>query len=79
MKDGTFQRHLNQLAAAKQRYLRELKLCEDEYERRFGCNPSNVDDDFWLDATHLGGGDTATLTILEVTDNILQLRERGIM
>ena len=33
------------------------RLAENEYERRYGNNPSEVDDDFWIDALHYGQGD----------------------
>lgn len=29
---------------------------EDEYERRYGVDPSNADDDQWIDAMHGGNG-----------------------
>lgn len=31
------------------------ELAENEYERRFGKNPSDWDDDWWIDTVHYGG------------------------
>ncbi len=31
-----------------------LQEAEVEYERRFGNNPSDVDDDSWIDVMHYG-------------------------
>lgn len=69
MKDGKFQRRLSQLAAAKKRYLENLKVCEDEYERRFGEHPSDCGDDFWIDFANTTGADVHTPSVKDVTDN----------
>ncbi|MFY8160470.1 MAG: hypothetical protein ACOVNU_04010 [Candidatus Kapaibacteriota bacterium] len=35
-----------------------LKIAEDEYIRRYGKNPIEVDDDWWIDCLHYGHGST---------------------
>lgn len=76
MRDATFQRRLNQLASAKRRYLKELERCEDEYERRFGECPSDVDDDFWIDFAHTTGADVNIPTVKDVVDHALDCCRR---
>lgn len=50
-------------ACDKHKYL--LKIAEDEYERRYGNNPSEVDDDWWIDALHCGNGSIGLEKIIE--------------
>ena len=70
MKDATFQRRLRQCWAAKIRYLEELAACESEYTRRFGADPSQRDDDFWIDSFHCGGGAAAECpSVADVTEH----------
>ena len=38
-----------------------LKLCEAEYEARYGNKPSDVDDDYWIDSLHYGQGKKITI------------------
>lgn len=40
-------------AAVKHREL--IAVAETEYEARYGHNPSDIDDDWWIDTVHLGG------------------------
>ena len=72
MKDATFQRRLRQLAAAKARYLEELKACEDEYERRFGTHPSDWDDDSWIDFARACGGPCRIPSVAMVSRDALE-------
>lgn len=74
MKDGTFRRHMRQLTAAKFRYMKELEVCEAEYERRFGFNPSEVDDDFWIDCFHVSGGLMDTPSVQGVVESAQKRR-----
>ncbi len=41
---------------------------EREYERRYGKNPSECDDDFWIDTVHHGHGTVPT--IQELNENV---------
>ena len=43
---------------ANDEHKRLLKIAEKEYERRYGKNPSEVDDDWWIDVMHYGNGST---------------------
>ena len=38
-----------------------LELLEKEYEKRFGYDPSSVDDDFFIDTFHYGSGKRITV------------------
>lgn len=38
-----------------------LKQLEDEYENRYGCNPSDVDDDFFIDTFIYASGPKCTI------------------
>jgi len=40
---------------------------EIEYEQRFGANPSDVDDDYWIDCFHYPGASFPTLE--QITEN----------
>ena len=40
---------------------------EREYEKRFGRNPSDADDDFWIDTVHQGNGSVPTVE--EITES----------
>jgi len=66
MTDKTFDRLLEKCAIAGNRYLELKKKCEDEYERRYGTNPSDADDDMWIDTIGLGGGHCRAITAKEV-------------
>lgn len=44
-----------------------LRLLESEYFKRFGHNPSEVDDDFFIDTFHYGNG--GLVTVEQLTDN----------
>ena len=65
MTDPQFQRHLNALSKAHEKYKAHLAACELEYQRRYGSSPSDANDDLWIDTFHIVGG---TLTVEEVED-----------
>jgi len=50
MNDNTFQKELNKLAVFQRKYKAQLTKVEEEYKRRFGHFPSDVDDDFFIDS-----------------------------
>lgn len=65
MTDEKFQKLIDQTIKQKLRFFALLKKVENEYERRFGYNPSDVDDDNFIDAFHMPQNDkmdVATLT-----------------
>ena len=69
MTDDTFQRHMNQLAAVKGKYLTKLQRCENEYKQRFGFFPSDINDDNWIDAFHCCGTDASRVPIQRVAES----------
>lgn len=71
MTDSAFQKLLDRTANAHRKYTALLELAEQEYERRFGDNPSNRDDDFWIDTLHGAGGPATNVTVAQVTDSAL--------
>lgn len=65
MTDENFQKLINQTIKQKLRFFALLEKVENEYERRFGYNPSDVDDDNFIDTFHMPQNDemdVATLT-----------------
>ena len=54
---------------------RILELCEAEYEARFGNNPSEVDDDYWIDSLHYGQG--KKITIQDIVANASIHKQRN--
>ena len=52
MTDKKWQELLNKVTSLHSDYLVFLTKAENEYERRFGHHPSDVDDDFWIDSFH---------------------------
>ncbi len=64
MTDLGFQQLLDRLSNAHERYANLRDQAEEEYERRFGRNPSDWDDDFWIDTFHVSPG---SATVAQVT------------
>ena len=54
MRDYQLKQLLWRLEKARAKYFQLLHQAEDEYERRYGKNPSDVDDDLWIDSYHCG-------------------------
>jgi hypothetical protein len=50
MTDKAFEKLLCRLNSTHSKYLKLLKEAEDEYKRRFGNYPAEVDDDWWIDS-----------------------------
>lgn len=46
-------------------YKRHLDNAEQEYKRRYGRLPSEVDDDWWIEALHQGQGEISIEIIKE--------------
>lgn len=66
MTDARFTKLLDRAAAAGRKHGQLLEKAEAEYERRYGKNPSDADDDQWIDAMTLAGGQPVGLTAAEV-------------
>lgn len=56
MTDWEFTQLLKRVIKANDKYKELLKLAEQEYELRFEYNPSDIDDDNWIDIFHIGDG-----------------------
>ena len=52
MKDKDFQKLLDDTTKAHLKYRSLLDKAEEEYKRRFGFYPCEVDDDYWIDSFH---------------------------
>lgn len=65
MTDKQFQKLIDRCVKAAKLHYALLQDAEAEYERRFGFNPSDVDDDFWIDSLHQG--DEAT--VAQITES----------
>lgn len=52
MTDAEWKREMKKCHKALSRYKAILRTIEDEYERRFGVHPSEIDDDNWIDTFH---------------------------
>lgn len=67
MTDKQWETKIKKCVVAYHRYESLLRQCEEEYERRYKVNPSEVDDDNWIDLLHQGIG---FVDINEIIDNI---------
>ena len=61
MSDKQFQALINRTWKVKQQFYVLLETSEAEYERRYGSNPSDIDDDSWIDTMHQPGGKPPTV------------------
>jgi len=75
MSDEQFQKLLNKLADANAKYHDALVAAEQEYERRYGSNPSDWDDDFWIDTFHMRGG--SNITVAQIAENVKEIKDRN--
>ena len=63
MTDSAFQKLLLRLAKANAKYKELLEQAEEEYNDRYGCFPSDHDNDQWIDSFCTG---TGYMTVEEV-------------
>ena len=70
MTDKEFVRIVRQLCKAENKARKLREIAEEEYERRYGNNPSDIDDDNWIDLTGAIGYASEKLTLKDI--------ERGI-
>ena len=68
MTDKQFQHLMDQTIKASYKHRRLLVALEEEYKRRFGAYPADVDDDWFIDSFSYEGGGT---TVAEVTENAM--------
>lgn len=56
MTDKQWAAAIKKCRAAGDEHNRLLEIAENEYVRRYGHHPSDVDDDYWIDALHICTG-----------------------
>jgi hypothetical protein len=66
MTDDKLQILINKTIKSKTEYYHLLDKLENEYIRRFGHNPSETDDDNFIDVFHYNQGDS--MTVKQMTD-----------
>jgi hypothetical protein len=59
MTDAKFERLMMKLSKAQTDYHNLKIAAEEEFERRYGANPSDADCDPWIDAFHVSVGPNA--------------------
>jgi hypothetical protein len=69
MTNKAFERLMERCADAYNRYKPLLDKAEAEYERRYGHNPSDNDNDQWIDSFHGTGGGAHAMTIEQVEES----------
>jgi hypothetical protein len=65
MTDAQFQKSIDKTMSLLVKYKSALKIAENEYERRYGANPSEIDDNYWIDSLHIGYGSRLTVDTVE--------------
>jgi hypothetical protein len=66
MTDRQFEALIHKTADAQRKFSRLLSAAEEEYFRRYGSNPSEWDDDNWIDSLHGACGEAKAITIEQV-------------
>jgi len=66
MTDKEFMRLIRRTQMVHAHYMDLLKASEIEYEYRYGHNPSETDDDYWIDSMHQS---SISMTIEEIEEN----------
>ena len=56
MTNKSFNKLLMRLANANDRYKKLLGKSEEEFKKRYGVYPSDIDFDSWIDVYHVGNG-----------------------
>ena len=56
MTNNQFNKLLVRLSNANEKYKNLLREAEEEFENRYGDNPSEIDFDSWIDVYHQGTG-----------------------
>ena len=65
MTDSEFQASMAMCVEAHGIYLSHLWKIEDEFERRYGYNPSDHDCDSWIDTFHIEPTSVPTVAMVE--------------
>ena len=74
MTDREFNSLLKKTAKKLGEYQSLLLLAEEEYERRYGVNPCDADDDTWIDSLRVS---PSPLTVKQVEESV-NLRGIGV-
>jgi UDP-N-acetylmuramyl pentapeptide synthase len=69
MNDKKLQKLMDDTFNACVKHVTLLRQLEDEYKRRFGHYPADVDDDWFIDSFSYGSGGKTTVKIM--TENAL--------
>ena len=56
MTNKSYNKLLLKLASANRRYKKLLEQAEEEFKKRYGNYPSDIDFDSWIDSYHTGTG-----------------------
>lgn len=54
MEDVEFKRLIVKARSLARKHAKAIEDAEEEYVRRYGINPSDIDDDGWIDTVHYG-------------------------
>lgn len=74
MKDERLQILINQTIKQKLKFFALVDKLENEYERRFGFKPSDVDDDNFIDTFHMRQG--CAMTVKKMTEQAKNCKVR---
>lgn len=72
MSDKELQKLMNQTHDLAFRHKHSLRKLENEYEKRFGNKPSDIDDDFFIDTFSYAQGDPITLEQMTSNANLIK-------
>lgn len=71
MTDQEFQVAINTAQEMMRNYYAALRVAENEYERRYGHNPSDRDNDEWIDSMHVSGAPMTVKMAKESADRCM--------
>jgi hypothetical protein len=74
MKDTEFQKLITKTQNAANLHVKLLRELEEEYRRRFGSYPADLDDDWFIDSFSYGNG-YINETVKSLTENALNCRK----
>lgn len=67
MSDKQLQKLMDETYNLCIKHRKKLKELETEYIKRFGYDPSSIDDDFFIDTFHYGSG--KRITVNQMSEN----------
>ena len=75
MTDKQWLRKIQKAVRFQNLFEKARKEAETEYEKRYGHHPSDIDDDWWIDAVLYGGGESDIDKIKEQAELSVKLFE----